>query len=233
VRKPAGAARLFEPLETQTLATQVYARILEAIRTGPLKPGDRLIETDLAESLQVSRASVREALRMLQSKGLVVSSHRRGTFVAEINAADAREIYTLRSLLEGYAVRVLAERGTAADLADLQRCVDELRLAGERRDYERIVELDLRFHRDVCASLGNWRLLETWTSMVTQLRALLLTKYDLYDDSPAIAESHARLLDAVRSRDAAGAERMVQEHIVETAEKVLRLLEDSAGDARQ
>ena len=218
---------LLPPLETQTLATQVYGRILEAIRSGVLTPGDRLVETELAESLQVSRASVREALRLLQSKGLVISSHRRGTFVARINSADAREIYTLRILLEAYAIRQMAERASIEDVDALQLVVDELQAAADRRDYERIVELDLRFHREVCSFPRNHRLLETWGSMMIQLRALLLTKYNLYDDSPDIAHSHQEFIDALRLRDADRAEALVKTHIAETAEHVLRALAEA------
>jgi DNA-binding GntR family transcriptional regulator len=197
-----------------------------------LKPGDRLIETELAATLQVSRASVREALRLLQSKGLVDSKHRRGTFVAEINSADAREIYALRTLLEGYSVRQLAEHASDEQVQSLQRLVDKLRAAARKRNYELIVELDLRFHRDVCSFPRNRRLLETWSRMITQLRAMLLTKYELYDDSPAIADSHQELLDAIRSHDPDRAEALVKTHIVETAERVLRLLESSEDAAR-
>ena len=101
------------PLETTTLATQVQRSLEHAIFTGELKPGERLIEVDLAETLQVSRASLREALRLLENKGLVVTTHRRGAFVIELTDVDVREIYRIR-LLAGGARDPLRRRESGA-----------------------------------------------------------------------------------------------------------------------
>src|SRR6478735_4361512 len=107
------------PLETTTLATQVQRSLEHAIFTGQLKPGERLIEVDLADTLQISRASLREALRLLENKGLVVTSHRRGAFVIELTDRDVREIYRLRLLLEDYAIRCAAKSPSADLLSQL------------------------------------------------------------------------------------------------------------------
>src|SRR5215216_3928635 len=110
----------FAPLESETVAAQVQRRLEEAIYSGQLKPGQRLLEADLAEALQVSRASFREALRLLQSKGLVVNTHRRGTFVAELSTADVRDLYNLRLVLEVFAIRHAAEHRDQGLLDRLQ-----------------------------------------------------------------------------------------------------------------
>src|SRR6476620_6300954 len=78
------------PVESKAIATHVYQQLRQAIRLGQLKPWERLVEAELAEALRVSRATVREALRLLESKGLVVNEHRRGMFVAELTTADLR-----------------------------------------------------------------------------------------------------------------------------------------------
>src|SRR5258707_780447 len=153
------------PVESRTLPDHVYQRLRHAIHVGHLKPGQRLNDGELAKALQVSRTTVREALRMLESRGLVEIRHRRGAFVAELTP-------------------------------------DELRAAAARQDYEGIVDLDLRFHLGICHLARSKRLLETWRSMETMLRAFLLLKYALYDDSALIAGSHQPILDALRERDA-------------------------------
>lgn len=216
--------KVLTPVESETIVTQVYHTLRAAIHRGQLKPGQRLMDGELAEALQVSRATVREALCLLQSKGLVVNKHRRGAFVAELTPDDVRDIYSFRILLETYAVRVGARTATVAQLDRLQRLIDELDDAARRQDFERIVDLDLRFHQVICEFASSQRLLEAWLSMETVLRAFLLLKYDLYDDSPLIAGSHQPLVDALRARDGETAAAVLHDHIAETAEKILKSL---------
>lgn len=212
------------PLETTTLATQVQRRLEHAIFTGELKPGERLIELDLAEALQVSRASLREALRLLEKKGLVVTTHRRGSFVIELTDRDVREIYRIRLLLENYAIR-LAAQNPAPDLLDrLDALTSDMRDRALRRDYFAIVDLDLDFHRAICAATDNRRLLDMWGDLVSPTRALLLTKYRLFDDSELIAQGHQVLIDAIRQRDPDRAEELLEIHITDTHEAVLAAL---------
>jgi DNA-binding GntR family transcriptional regulator len=227
-RWPAIARVDLAPLRPAGLGHQVHARLVQAIRDGLLKPGDRLIETDLAASLQVSRTSIREALQLLETSGLVVSSPHRGTYIAEIDAADARDLYTLRALLEAHAARQLALQPLPELVARLQELVDAMADAVRREEFERIVDLDINFHQVLCSAAGNRRLLETWTGMMDQVRTLLLTKYRLYDDSPDIAQSHQVLLDACRAGDPALAAAKIEAHITETAERVLRELAGGA-----
>jgi DNA-binding GntR family transcriptional regulator len=212
------------PLETTTLATQVQRSLEHAIFTGELKPGERLIEVELAEALQVSRASLREALRLLENRGLVVTTHRRGAFVIELTDRDVREIYRLRLLLEAHAIRCAAAN-PGPDLLDrLESLISDLRSSAFRRDYFEIVDLDLDFHREICAAADNRRLLDMWGDLVAPTRALLLTKYRLFDDSEEITHGHEILLDAIRARDQENAVALLEHHISNTHEAVLRSL---------
>ncbi len=222
------------PLETTTLATQVQQTLEHAIFTGELKPGERLIEVDLAETLQVSRASLREALRLLENKGLVVTTHRRGAFVIELTDRDVREIYRIRLLLEDYAIRCAAEQPGIELLERLDMLMSDLRSSAARRDYFAIVDLDLDFHREICAATGNQRLLEMWGDLVAPTRAFLLTKYRLFDDSEEIAQGHQVLVDAIRQQDQTLAVALLETHITNTHEAVLRSLahERNKGDSQ-
>lgn len=218
------------PLQTTTLAMQIQQRLEHAIFTGELKPGERLLEVELAETLQVSRASIREALRLLENKGLVVTSHRRGAFVIELTDRDVREIYRVRLLLEWYAIRCAAEDPSPALLQRLDALVSDLRASALRRDYFAIVDLDLEFHREICASTDNQRLLEMWGNLVAPTRALLLTKYRLFDDSELITQGHQVLIDAIHRGDADGAVQLLTNHITDTWEEVLRSLAHERAD---
>jgi DNA-binding GntR family transcriptional regulator len=219
------------PLRPEGLPHQVHARLVEALRDGRLKPGERLIETELALSLQVSRTCIREALRLLETSGLAVSTPHRGTYVAEIDADDARDLYTLRALLEAHAAGYLARHPRPELLVQLQRLVDDMAQAVRAEETRRIVDLDVEFHRVLCTAPGNKRLLETWTGMMDQVCTLLLTKYRPSDDSGDIAQSHQVLLDAFRGGDPTLAACRVEAHITDTAERVLReLAAESSGE---
>jgi DNA-binding GntR family transcriptional regulator len=218
-------AQTFAPLESATVAVQIQQRLEEAIHTGQLKPGQRLIEAELAEAMQVSRASFREAIRLLQSKGLVVNLHRRGTYVAKLTPESVRENYTVRILLETYAFRHAVEHADTVLLDRLEELVAELKIAAEQRNYPRIVDLDLEVHREICAFTGNKTLLDIWAGLVSQARALLLTKYQLFDDSQEIAWGHQLLIDAIRSGNPDKAEIALKQHILNTHEQVLDALD--------
>ena len=221
------------PVESKAIATHVYQQLRQAIRLGQLKPGERLVDAELADALRVSRATVREALRLLESKGLVVSKHRRGMYVTEFTADDLRDICNFRSLLETHAARMGARSITEEELAELERLIGEIYDAATRQDFEGIVDLDLRFHLAICHFARSKRLLETWLSMETMLRAFLLLKYALYDDSGLIAASHQPIVDALREGDAERAVHELTIHIANTAERVLTSLEEERREEQR
>ena len=117
----------------------------------------------------------------------------------------------------------------AANLAEIVGS-DDLYVAGARQDFEAIVDLDLRFHLVICHLARSKRLLETWVSLETMLRAFLLLKYDLMDDSSLIAAGHQPILDALRRGDGERAAQLLPPHIMETAELVLARLEAERGE---
>jgi DNA-binding GntR family transcriptional regulator len=215
---------VFSPLETTTLATQVQRSLEHAIFTGELKPGERLIEVELAEAMQVSRASLREALRLLENKGLVVTTHRRGAYVIELTDEDVREIYGVRLLLEDHAIRCAAGSPSPELIARLESLINEMRTSAMQRDYFSIVDLDLDFHRAICTAAGNRRLLTMWGDLVAPTRALLLTKYRLFDDSEEITNGHVILLDAIRQGDQERAAALLDRHVTDTHEAILQSL---------
>jgi len=220
------------PVESKAIATHVYQQLRQAIRLGQLKPGERLVDAELADALRVSRATVREALRLLESKGLVVSKHRRGTYVTKLTPEDLRDICNFRSLLETHAARMGARSIAEPELEELERLIGAIYDAATRQDFEGIVDLDLRFHLAICHFARSKRLLETWLSMETMLRAFLLLKYDLYDDSSLIAESHQPIVEALRRGDGDQAAQLLYRHIMGTAEQVLTKLEEERGEGQ-
>jgi DNA-binding GntR family transcriptional regulator len=222
-------------IPNQLLADRVYSRLRMAILNGTLAPGERLIEGRLAGQLGVSRAPVRDALRVLKLDGLIGSGRRRGAFVNSLSAHDVWEVYVLRANLEALAFRLVISRLTPAAVDELQAIVDDMRQATARADVEALSAADVRFHGVVCRLSGNRRLHRMWTHMLAEVRLLSRPIVSTqYRDLNAVPARHQLLLDVLRQGDRELAERTVREHIDSVAERVLACLdaEEPAGEGK-
>lgn len=223
---------MLEPIEDSDLVDRVRTRLSTAILDGALAPGDRLVETDLATQLGVSRAPVRDALRILEYDGLVTSQGRRGRFVTILSAQDAWEVYTLRESLEVMAFEIVVGRFPPEVLARAEGIIGEMRAAAGSGDKRSLSALDVRFHRLICLTSKHARLLATWESMSSQIgllsRQVVGTQYDQLSD---IAERHQLLLDVVCSGDMDAATAAIRSHIRSVAQSVAaRLAADAPVD---
>lgn len=189
-------------VEIGGLRQEVSGILREAIWTGVLKPGQRLNENWLASELGVSRPPLREAFRVLEQDGLVVSIPRRGSFVRTLSGQDISEIYTARCAIEGMAAE-LAMEATAQDLDRLDRMVEQVEawdvVLGE--NLREIVDRDFEFHRALVKLSGNTRLVAMWDQIAGQLR-LALTLADPALFQPDYVEAtHRPLVAAIRRGD--------------------------------
>jgi DNA-binding GntR family transcriptional regulator len=216
------------PIKQPDLSDEVYQRLLQAILSGEIAPGERLVERQLADKLGVSRAPVRDALVRLQRDGVVEPAGRRGKVVAALSAQDAWEVYVLRSALEGMAARIAATRADAADIAALEAIVLEMREQLRRYDLRALAALDQRFHEAVCRASRNGRLLKSWTAMAEQIRLLLQVDAQVvdaqYGELSRMPDRHAELAQAIRGGDPDAAERAVRSHIDAVAQRVVSVL---------
>lgn len=204
----------FHRLDHVGLRESVAKSIREAIQSGALKPGERLVEADIAEQMGISRAPVREALRQLEGEGLVETAPRRATAVARFSRDDILEIYSLRAVLEGLASRLTTERASGEDCRRLRDAVQRMREAAARGDLPALVENDLAFHRMVCEMSQHRRLLASWLGLCHQARVCLMWIEQIYGDLMETAEGHLPLLDAIERGDGVGAEALFREHLV-------------------
>ena len=205
----------------KSLREAAYVAIREAIASGQFKPGQRLVEKALAQQLGISRAPVREALRQLESEGLVVGRPHRGVYVAELSSEDVWEIYTLRAAVEGLAVRLVARQVEPEVVEELGDLVRKMRVAAERGRREELSQLDMRFHEVLCRAASHRRLLEAWQSMYAQAR-MLVSMIALREMLPArLVRHHEEVTDAIRRGDPAEAERLLTSHILAIGERVV------------
>jgi DNA-binding GntR family transcriptional regulator len=195
-------------LRPPALTEIVAERLVTAIQDGTLKPGERLIEAQLAARLGVSRAPLREALKLLEAGGIVESRRGRGTYVREVTAEEVEHVLVVRALLEGLAARLYTMSATPAmidQLAELNNRIEKAARAGETAEWRR---LDWSFHEQICVFSGNPFLLNAWRSLSNLVRIFLLRHEGFLADMPAVLASHRAVLEAIRGRDPDRAEKV-------------------------
>lgn len=212
-----------------TLTAATAKNIQEAILRGDFTPGDPLREAELSEELGVSRGTVREALRLLHQQGALVEIiPHRGAFVVRLSAKRAREIYTLRALLESYAVRIAIENRayTEQDFQELDRLLLRIEQMEKSGEVASLVEADMDFHRFATERCNHRLLLEMVNNLHSQTMVLIfntkLYRSDLVPDSV----SHRAIIDGLRAGEAEAAEAIMRNHIIDAGTWLVNRMEE-------
>jgi DNA-binding GntR family transcriptional regulator len=216
-----GALRELAPLSPKTLVNQVVEAILQAAATGVFMPGDRVVEAEVARRLNVSRVPVREALRLLESQGILVNMPYRGMRLMDVSASRLRKILEVRLALERLAAFTLMEAARARPeiLAPLDRIAGEMRAAAARHDSFGIATLESRFHRTLLELSGNEILVATWEPLSAQL-TIIFGLSTLQNDMRGIAEEHVLLIELIRTGDPEALDRNLRLHILESPQAI-------------
>jgi DNA-binding GntR family transcriptional regulator len=204
------------PLAPTNLAAQVADRIVEAMAAGQLRSGERLIEAELAADLGVSRIPVREALRELESQGLVVSRPHRGIRLIAFDEAWVRQLYEIRVALERVSWRhaAAAYRREPARLRHLDAVIAEMRRAVAAGDRQAVNRADIALHEALCAESGSPLLMTLWRAIRRHVRIIFDRETFRNNNLDAVLEQHVRLRDLlIRGMDEA-LERELQEHVL-------------------
>ena len=206
-----------------SLPERVSGRVVEAIRTGALRPGERIIEADLARKLGVSRGSLREALKGLEANQLVEHRRSRGTFVSQATAAELLQMITVRAVLEGLAARLVAANRDPAAMAGLEAQQAAMRADAEAGRLAEWREHDWQFHGMVVQAAGNAVLLRAWSSISNQVRLFLHDHPAFEREAPEVLRNHERMMAALRSGDPDAADRAFQTAILRSGIRRLSL----------
>jgi len=223
-----GDIHRLDKLEAFNLRDRVEKELRDAILSGIFRPGQKLVESDIAEQLDVSRAPVREALTALERDGLVIDIFRRGYFVAEFTEEDIEEIYSLRLILEIGGLRRAYPLLIEKDFKLLQGIIDELgfKLSNHESQNE-IVNIDLSFHEYILLCAKNKRLHEMWNKLRTQSQLLIsVTSQTRYEYPGQPKAMHQSLLDAIQFNGIEGAEKELTFHILDAQERAIKTLEE-------
>lgn len=221
-RPPSRATRALSNNEYSSRSELVYHALREAIQRRELKPGHRVTELEVAAWLKVSRTPVRDALRRLESEGMLALEPRTGLVVASITREAMLELYVMREVLEGTAARLCARQASDSEIMALEELVRrEARLQG---NYEALARHNKLFHEAVHRGAHN-RYLEKSLSAVNDSMCLLGRSQMLIPERAAEARAeHAALFKAIRNRDPEAAEQAARRHIGSAQKQRLKQL---------
>lgn len=212
----------FQPLDARTLRQGVTDAIRQVILAGELLPGDQVNQAQIAEQLGVSRGPVREALGQLEEEGLIRNVPYKGTFVTAITADYIAELYSIRRVLETFAVRLAAEHATLEDLAELRAVIAEMYAAAEADDMARMGNLDIQFHGLLCRSSHHVLLAQIWKSIEIGVRRCLALRHRIYRSPYDVIGTHPDILAALEAHDAERASSIMDRHIAEAGDLLHR-----------
>ncbi len=208
-------------LRQQSLTTLVQRDIERRITAGELAPGAKLNEADLAASLGISRGPVREAFRALEQAGLVQTAKNRGVFVRQVSLEEAEEIYEVRAALEGQIGRLAAKRATRDQVDRLRAIVKRMHASGRSRDPDAYFPLNLQFHEALAEAAANRSLAAHYRRVVNELnlyrREAIQRNVEVI---PVSTQEHEAIVEAVAKGDAARAERLLYEHVINSRSRL-------------
>jgi DNA-binding GntR family transcriptional regulator len=200
----------------------VAAALRERMIGGDLHPGFQLREVPVAESIGVSRNTVREAFRLLSSEGLVRHSLHRGITVAKLTRREMVDIYEARRTLELAALpRVRIDHHAA-----IEKAILELEAAIRADDSKRVVESDFAFHIAVVRAIGSERLADFFRSLLTELRLALSIADRKRDQDRAFAAEHVAIFDALRESNVGIAQKLLTAHLDSSQAIALTIIEE-------
>ena len=212
-----------EPIRLDTykpLRDVVSEALRQAIKEGILKPGERLMEIQLADELGVSRTPIREAIRKLELEGFVVMIPRRGTYVADISLKDVVQVFEIRSALEELAAGLAAERITPDELEELERILVEINEYIDRDEFDKIVDTDIRFHGVLYRASRNNRLVDILHNLREQMLRFRSISMHYPGRFSATGGEHRQLVESIANHNSVQARKIAKKHM-ENSEKTL------------
>jgi len=205
----------------------VLDALREAIISGVLEPGERLMEIQLAEEMGVSRTPVREAIRKLELEGFVIMIPRKGAYVAGVSHKDVKDVFEIRAALEGLAAGLAAQKVTQEEIEQI-----ELALHYEREpaSLEEMVQSDTDFHALLYKASRNERLIQILGNLREQIQRFRTTSLAVPGRVKNAIQEHKALADAIARNDVEDAQRLAAAHIENAANVMFESLRNKSGD---
>ena len=219
------AAIPFQPMmESRPIREIAYEVLKHAIITGEIPAGERIVETEYADRLHISRTPLREALRKLERDGLVEYVQRRGVIVRAFTIADVEEIYTIRNALEMLTLPAIIEKATPADIASLRARLHEMDKMLESGDIENLSLMARAFHSEITRISGLNRILrviESQDEFINRFSAMAIRQENRRVQAH---EEHYKLVEYIENKDLEHLEKLTKKHIERSKENCLAAL---------
>lgn len=191
----------------------VFNTLRQAILRGELKPGERLMEIQLANKLGVSRTPIREAIRKLELEGLVLMIPRKGAEVAEITEKSLKDVLEIRRALEDLAVRLACEKITKEELAELKNAGDEFKKVLKSQDITEVAEADVKFHDVIYMATDNPKLIQLLNNFREQMYRFRVEYLKKAEVRPQLLAEHDEIIKYITEGNKEEASRVVTRHI--------------------
>lgn len=212
--------------ERKSLGQHVFENLKHAIIHGDILAGDRLVESRIADALNISRTPVREAIHKLEREGLLRKLPKGGFIVVNLTREDIEETFGIRSVLESYAARLAAEKHRKEELEPLEQKIQEFELCLKKGQVDELPRINTEFHNLFYALSRSPRLIKMINDLSDQIyrfRKIILRMNNMARTSN---EDHRRMLEAIKKRDTKKVERLVREHILRGQKTVLKALDN-------
>jgi DNA-binding GntR family transcriptional regulator len=212
--------QIFTKQVRPTMTQIALENIRSAIERGLLKPGTRIIESQLSKELGMSRFPIREALCYLEKEGLVETIPFKGVSVSQITPKDIEDLMSVRCALEELAIQLTINRLNSNKINILRSTMDRMEKALGTNNKEEILNADLKFHQSICEFAENGRLLKAWLPLASQIRVCLKMEYPLFQTAREFVDTHTPILEAIVKKDKGRAVLLVREHIESSVDKI-------------
>jgi phosphonate utilization transcriptional regulator len=210
-----------ELLRSHSLVTLVQRELERRILAGELVSGTKLNEEEVAATFNVSRGPVREAFRALESTGLLRVEKNRGVYVRQVSVGEADEIYEVRAGIDELIGRLLAERITPAQVAELRALLKRMQAQAKARNVAEYYPLNVQFHEMLALFTGNSALVSTYKRLVNALHLYRRETLARGPDSfPISTREHGDIVDAIADGDADRAGKLLYQHAMESRERL-------------
>lgn len=203
----------------------VFHTLREAILKGDLKPGERLMELQLASKLGVSRTPIREAIRMLEQEGLAVTMPRRGAEVAKMTLKDMEDVLEIREALDELAVRIACDKITGEQLKRLVEVKEAFEASTKSGNVKRIAEADVRFHDIIYEATDNPKLVTMLNHLREQVYRYRVEYIKDAQNYPTLIAEHEAIVESVKNRDADKAAAAMHMHVQNQALAVKEVIQ--------
>lgn len=200
----------------------VFNTLRQAILRGELKPGERLMEIQLANKLGVSRTPIREAIRKLELEGLVLMIPRKGAEVAEITEKNLRDVLEVREALEELAISLACDKMTEEDFVELKQAAKEFEVALNSDDVTLIAETDVKFHDIIYNATDNDRLIQLLNNLHEQMYRYRVEHLKSTVARPRILEEHEGLIKSLEMKNKVKAGEIICAHLANQVEEVIK-----------